>query len=70
MDEAVAMHDKCLRSVLHQHHGYEVKLKFSGCVFVPGGPVKQLVHGCAEETRANCAFTQHSTHANNFQSCT
>ena len=24
MDEALAMHDKCLRSVLHQCHGYEV----------------------------------------------
>jgi hypothetical protein len=26
MDLALAMHDDCLRSVLHRHHGYEVDL--------------------------------------------
>ena len=26
MDEALAMHDECLRSVLHTHCGYEVRL--------------------------------------------
>ena len=26
MDSALAMHDGCLRSVLHRHHGYEVGL--------------------------------------------
>ncbi|DBA68431.1 TPA: hypothetical protein ACH3X2_013731 [Trebouxia sp. C0005] len=27
MDRALAMHDNCLRSVLHRHHGYEVGLE-------------------------------------------
>ena len=26
MDQALAMHDACLRAVLHQHYGYEVTL--------------------------------------------
>ena len=25
MDQALALHDACLRAVLHQHYGYEVR---------------------------------------------
>ena len=31
MDEALAMHDECLRSALHTHCGYEVRPLFINC---------------------------------------
>ncbi len=31
MNQALAMHDGCLRSVLHQHHGYEVSFGTDAC---------------------------------------
>ena len=36
MDQALAMHDACLRAVLHQHYGYEV----THCLGTPATPLQ------------------------------
>ena len=40
MDLALAMHDDCLRSVLHRHHGYEVgTYQANNAAFIAYSPV-------------------------------